>query len=85
MEKNKTGAKYFQDDGGTPEWRARHAKVIDVRPPGRVKKYPWQWTFKESMQVLFALIVLGTVGLPLLLIGLLSLLALWDWLVASLH
>lgn len=24
----------FQDDGGTPAWRARHARVIDVRPPG---------------------------------------------------
>jgi hypothetical protein len=24
----------FQDDGGTPAWRARHARVIDLHPPG---------------------------------------------------
>lgn len=24
------------DDGGTPGWRARHARVIDVSPPGGV-------------------------------------------------
>jgi len=24
----------FRDDGGTPEWRARHARVIDLQPPG---------------------------------------------------
>jgi hypothetical protein len=24
----------FQDDGGTPAWRSRHARVIDVHQPG---------------------------------------------------
>lgn len=37
----------FQDDGGTPGWRARHATVIDIYPSrwqavrAHLKRNPW--------------------------------------------
>jgi hypothetical protein len=71
----------FQDDGGTRAWRANQetfGPVIDATPPKRVRKPMSQWTVKESIQALFALIVLGTLVPFLILFGSLVALAIWD-------
>ncbi len=33
-------ARDFQDDGGTPMWRARHAQTVQVKKYGK-----WRWFF----------------------------------------
>jgi len=34
------GASAFQDDGGTPMWRARHAQTVPTKKYGK-----WRWFF----------------------------------------